>query len=157
MPNTPQLSGYRPELWGTRLLMNPFESGVGVLFASTAIKYVVIGFTGGLGATAFSGIPPLIVIAWALVMALAGIGLITNALVPLKYAGTMQYVEKASLYLGVAGWVTLALATLVGYHPFDTAYMVQALAISAACILRLIAIHRVERAIERNGGGTRGD
>jgi hypothetical protein len=137
-----------------RLLAHPFEVSTAGLFITSAINLGQAKAQGAEQSAGLLAMPSLLVWAWVLSLAIGGVLVIAGVL-----AGTSRAVgrglETAGLYLAASAWTTLGVA-LIG--PADLLGWLPVFIVAAGCVLRLIALARLNRValkvaeVRRDGG-----
>lgn len=133
--------------WKISLLSNPFQASVGLLFVINGFKVLLAFCTHNLAATGLDFVPTWVVLWWAFGIFHSGLGVLAVCFTQPK-TSRGRALEKASLLLGGATWASYALALLLLIPSAWDGYL-GTLGITVACLLRIRAISRVEKALAR--------
>lgn len=128
------------------MLAAPFEFAVAILFLVSGVglgQALVKGNPTTLG----HALPEFLLWVWAAMIGAGALGMLYGILSP----GTTvmsRAVERSGLYLSLAAWSTLG-AVVIWTEPTAWATYVQVFAIVSGCALRLRALYKVEKVIDR--------
>lgn len=132
----------------SRVLSAPFELGVSALFIITALHLAqtLLSLPAQHPHVGLMAYPLWLLWAWAAWVFGGGLGMFVGLVLVGPFLRMGRGIEKAGLWLALTGWSTIALADIVEdwRSPLEWGAYV---AIVLGCVLRVVALHKIERAV----------
>lgn len=135
-----------PSGW-TSFLAHPFEVAVALLFGTSAYNLAQAEIGDEPGYTLLN-LPTPIIWAWVACLGLGAV-LVLSGLVRGPETLSGGTLERAGLYLAATAWVTLGISVASFYGWDHWEGYVQIFVVALGCALRLLASHKVEKAVHR--------
>lgn len=130
-----------------RILTAPFEFGLSLLFIITALNlaHQLITIPQPWPHIGLAIYPFWLLWTWAGTVLGGGVSIATGLLIG-PYLRVGRGIEKAGVWLAATSWLTIAMADFVS-DPHDIYGWLTYAAIVLSCALRLVALHKIERAL----------
>ena len=131
------------------MLSAPFEIAVAALFVITAVNlaWQLVHLPPAYPHVGLMAYPRWLLWAWSGWVGTGGLGMFVGLLLVGPYLRMGRGIEKAGLWLALTGWSTIALADVWEDFSKPLEWM-SYLCIVAGCVLRIVALHRVEHAVQ---------